>query len=195
MTGDKHEEAPREPVVEAQPAAVEDSSAAPVDRSKPTGRSVARDEEAAASASSEVGTSAEEMAVSITVYPPPQSGATPLVLEPLAGVELVMQVRQLLAEIPQTCIYSAFQLVAVTPEVASAGTKREEGEDTKGGAVSGVKRDVMTAAGDVMNDYAELKSIPAVVARPEKVEVRVLSGVGSACSPINPLPLIPLAET
>lgn len=184
MTGDKLKEAPREPVVEAQPTAVEDPSAGPVDHSKPTGRSVGRDEEVAASASSEVGTS-EEMAVYITVYPPPQSGATPLVLEPLAGVELVMQVRQLLAEIPQTCIYSAFQLVAVTPEVESAGTKREEGQDGKGGAASGGKRDVMTAAGDVMNDYAELKSIPAVAARPEKVEVRVLSRVGSTCSPVN----------
>lgn len=109
---------------------------------------------------------AEDMAVYITVHPPPQSGSGPLVLEPLAGVELVMHVRQLLAEFPQTCIYSAFQLVAVKPSPTSAG------EGVPGaGAIETLKEDVMTAAGDVMNDYAELKSIPAVVARPEKVQV------------------------
>lgn len=104
----------------------------------------------------------EEMAVYITVHPPPQSGAAPLVLEPLAGVELVMQVRQLLGEIPQTCIYSAFQLVAVTP--------KEVGEGSDGDGVVG--EDVAKGPGDVMNDYAELRSIPAVLSRPGKVEVR-----------------------
>lgn len=118
------------------------------------------------------GNQPEDLAVYITVYPPPQSGAGPLVLEPLSGVELVMQVRQLLAEIPQTCIYSAFKLIAVTPAKAGAGDGGAEKE--AGGSSS--RRDVMRAPGDVMNDYAELKSIPAVVARPDKVQVSIGKG-------------------
>lgn len=68
------------------------------------------------------------------------------------------QVRQLLGEIPQTCLYSAFRLVAVTP--------KGEGDEGEG--------DVWKGKGDVMNDFVELRSIPAVVARPEKVEVRLV---------------------
>lgn len=117
----------------------------------------------------EGGEPAEEMAVFITVHPPQTSAlAAPLVLEPLAGMELVMQVRQLLAEIPQTCLYSAFRLVAVTPkERPGDGLK----EDDDGGGGGGGGKDVWEGEGDVMNDFVELKSIPAVVARPEKVQV------------------------
>lgn len=101
---------------------------------------------------------ADDMAVCITVHPPPRFGGGALVLEPLAGVELVMQVRQLLGEIPQTCLFSAFQLVAVGPK--------------EGGGGGGVEdQDVWKREGEVMNDYVELRSIGAVAACPSKVEV------------------------
>lgn len=122
------------------------------------------------------------MAVFITVHPPPvlttagaAAAAAPLVLEPLAGMELVLQVRQLLAEIPQTCLYSAFRLVAVTPKgKVEAGA--EGGEGTAGGEGGGGDGDVWEGTGDVMNDFVELRSIPAVVARPEKVVVSGIAG-------------------
>lgn len=116
------------------------------------------------------GVEEEEIAVYITIHPPPQSDAAPLVLEPLAGVELVMQVRQLLGEIPQTCLYSAFRLVAVIPGEGNG----DGGGD--GGGKEGVKEDVWKGDGEVMNDYVELRSIGAVVARPERVEVRGMCG-------------------
>lgn len=73
-----------------------------------------------------------------------------------------VQVRQLLGEIPQTCLYSAFRLVALTPEP----------EGSEDGTSSGGRGDaVWKREGDVMNDFVELRSIPAVAARPEKVEV------------------------
>lgn len=110
----------------------------------------------------------EDVAVYITVHPPRQpatagaaaSASAPLVLEPLAGVELVMQVRQLLGEIPQTCLYTAFRLVAVIPEGGEGGA-------------GGGGEDLWKGKGEVMNDFVELRSIAAVVARPERVEVRV----------------------
>ena len=126
----------------------------------------------------------EEIAVYITVHPPRQpataaggggggggaaaaaAAVAPLVLEPLAGVELVMHVRQLLGEIPQTCLYTAFRLVAVIPEGNEGG---EGGEGAGGG------EDVWKGKGEVMNDFVELRSIAAVVARPQRVEVRVAS--------------------
>ena len=108
-------------------------------------------------AGSAIGEEEEEMAVCITVYPPQRSGAAPLMLEPLAGVELVMQIRQLLGEVPQTCLYSAFRLVAVAP---------------RGGGGGGDQEDVWKREGEVMNDYVELRSIAAIAARPEKVQVR-----------------------
>lgn len=72
--------------------------------------------------------------------------------------------RQLLGEIPQTCLYSAFRLVALTPEPEGS----EDGASSAGGGDAVWKRE-----GDVMNDFVELRSIPAVAARPEKVEVCV----------------------
>lgn len=123
----------------------------------------------------------EEMAVFITVHPPHvptttgAAAAPPLVLEPLAGMELVMQVRQLLAEIPQTCLYSAFRLVAVTPKAGTGGGGGDNDKEEGGGGGGGdddVDDDVWQGPGDVMNDFVELRSIPAVVARPHKVEVR-----------------------
>ncbi|CAM9986093.1 unnamed protein product, partial [Ectocarpus sp. 13 AM-2016] len=122
---------------------------------------------AAAAAAAEQAGGEQEIAVLLTVHPPqttPAEAAAPLVLEPLGGMELVMQVRQLLGEIPQTCLYSAFRLVALTPE--PDGT--EEGASSGGGRDAVWKRE-----GDVMNDFVELRSIPAVAARPEKVEVRM----------------------
>ncbi|CAM9703155.1 unnamed protein product, partial [Ectocarpus fasciculatus] len=130
-------------------------------------------EAAAAAAAEQEGGEGEgeqegEMAVFLTVHPPQTTAAAaaaaPLVLEPLGGMELVMQVRQLLGEIPQTCLYSAFRLVALTPEP----------EGSEDGTSSGGRGDaVWKREGDVMNDFVELRSIPAVAARPEKVEVRV----------------------
>ncbi|CAN0436158.1 unnamed protein product, partial [Ectocarpus sp. 12 AP-2014] len=123
--------------------------------------------EVAAAAAAEQEGGEQEIAVLLTVYPPqttPAEAAAPLVLEPLGGMELVMQVRQLLGEIPQTCLYSAFRLVALTPE--PEGT--EEGASSGGGGDA-----VWEGEGDVMNDFVELRSIPAVAARPEKVEVRM----------------------
>lgn len=46
-----------------------------------------------------------------------------------------------------------------------AVTPKGEGDEGAG--------DVWKGKGDVMNDFVELRSIPAVVARPEKVEVRL----------------------
>lgn len=115
----------------------------------------------------------DEVAVCITVHPPRQSGAGPLVLEPLAGVELVMQVRQLLGEIPQTCLFSAFQLVAVRPK--EGGGDGEGGGGGGGGGGEEEDKDVWKREGEVMNDYVELRSIEAVAALPSKVEVRAAS--------------------
>lgn len=113
----------------------------------------------------------EDIAVYITVYPPPQSGSAPLVLESLAGVEIVIQVKALLAELPQTCVYSAYQLVAVTPKVVEGGGDAGGGVDVGAGEEAADEADVWKGGGDVMNDFAELKSIPAVLARPQKVQV------------------------
>lgn len=95
----------------------------------------------------------EDLTVCITVHPPQKSGAAPVVLEPLAGVELVLQVRQMLSEMPQTCLYSAYRLIAVAP--------------------SGEEEDVWAGEGEEMNEYVELRSIAAVAARPEKAQVGV----------------------
>lgn len=93
----------------------------------------------------------EDLTVCITVHPPQKSGVAPVVLEPLAGVELVLQVRQMLSEMPQTCLYSAYRLVAVAP--------------------SGEGEDVWAGEGEEMNEYVELRAIAAVAARPEKAQV------------------------
>lgn len=93
----------------------------------------------------------EDLTVCITVHPPQKSGAAPVVLEPLAGVELVLQVRQMLSEMPQTCLYSAYRLIAVAP--------------------SGEGEDVWAGEGEEMNEYVELRAIAAVAARPDKAQV------------------------
>eukprot|EP00904_Undaria_pinnatifida_P008674 jgi/Undpi1/4937/HiC_scaffold_19.g08289.m1 len=158
------------------PAAGSDSAPAPT-AAAPTaagtsGAGVAEGVVAVAPAVGEQGGEGEEgqedVAVYITVHPPRQpatagaaaSASAPLVLEPLAGVELVMQVRQLLGEIPQTCLYTAFRLVAVIPEGGEGGA-------------GGGGEDLWKGKGEVMNDFVELRSIAAVVARPERVEVRM----------------------
>lgn len=115
----------------------------------------------------------EDMAVYMTVYPPPESGAAPLVLEPLPGGELAIQVKALLGELAQTCIYSAYRLVAVTPKAPDVSTKNGGGAGGAPATAGGDGGSVWEGGGDVMNDFVELKTIPAVAARPEKVEVGV----------------------
>ena len=167
-----HPEKTTDTATAAAAAAAAGNAAAAVGENGP-----GQEETAAAAATAAAAEEEEEMAVCITVHPPliptttGAAAAPPLVLEPLAGIELVMQVRQLLAEIPQTCLYSAFRLVAVTPKGDGDGGKDGDGKEGDKGEDGG-DDDVWQGPGDVMNDFVELRSIPAIIARPHKVEVR-----------------------